>query len=312
MQPGPPTSSPPAATARPGSVPPGQSQSLFATAPVTCVIIAVNVAVFIAQVVAGGGNLHALWSVPQDVMRAFGGNYAASTIREHHFEALVTSCFLHFSALHLGFNMYALKQAGPLVERSVGPGRFAPMYVAAGALGSLLSALVGVLTHTLTLSAGASGAICGVIGAAMVLGARTQGWRGPLTRSMAQWLGMIVLMGFLLPGIDFYAHAGGAIAGALIAASWRRGVVYGAVGRWIGILAASGICLSSAAIVLARDVSDPYALLGADARYQQAIEALSAGHCDEARRALAAAAKLAPTAPQVIDLRRAIDARCEE
>jgi hypothetical protein len=145
----------------------------------------------------------------------------------------------------------------------------------------------------------------------MVLGVRTQGWRGPLTVSMAQWLGMVFLMG-LLPRIDNLAHVGGAIGGGLIAVTWRRGVLYGPIARWLGILGAAAICTVAATRVLARDVSDPYALLSADERYQQALAAFSDGRCDEARRALTAAAKLAPTAPQLIDLRRAIDARCGE
>ena len=55
----------------------------------------------------------------------------------------VTACFLHAGLVHLAFNMIALWQAGPLVERAVGSARMAPMYLVAGVFGNLLSVLYG-------------------------------------------------------------------------------------------------------------------------------------------------------------------------
>ena len=79
------------------------------------------------------------------------------------------------------------RRALGLLVLSVRPVRFFPLFLMTGVVGSAASALVG-WTATERLSAGASGAICGVIGAAAVLGYRTQGARGPLTTSMARWL----------------------------------------------------------------------------------------------------------------------------
>ena len=69
----------------------------------------------------------------------------------------------------------------------------------------------------------------GLIGAMLVLGARTQGWRGPLTRQMAGWLAFLFVLGLAknLQGgmvqVDNAAHIGGALGGVIIAATWRRG-----------------------------------------------------------------------------------------
>ena len=74
---------------------------------------------------------------------ALGASYSLATVGEGRWETLVTACFLHAASLHLGFNMLALWQAGPLVERAVGSARMAPMYLVAGAFGNLLSVAYG-------------------------------------------------------------------------------------------------------------------------------------------------------------------------
>src|SRR5262249_50316108 len=148
----------------------------LATAPLTRALIVANVAIFVVQLLVSRSRA-GLVAMPEPAMLAFGANYAPFTVGDLRVETLVTSCFLHFSAMHLAFNMYALRQVGPFVERSVGPARFLPMFVVTGIVGSAASALLGWFTHPERLSAGASGAICGVIGAAMVLDGRTEGWR---------------------------------------------------------------------------------------------------------------------------------------
>src|SRR5438067_2223672 len=111
----------------------------LAAAPVTRVIIFANVAVFIAQV-ALARSFSALAHIPLHEQLAFGANYAIATIREQRFETLVTACFLHSGLMHIAFNMIALWQGGPLVERLVGSARMAPMYFVSGILSSLVSA----------------------------------------------------------------------------------------------------------------------------------------------------------------------------
>ena len=282
-------------------------------APVTRVIIALNVAVFVAQI-ALAGTTSALGHIPIREQLAFGANYAIATLNEHRVETLVTACFLHAGAIHIAFNMIALWQAGPLVERAVGSARMAPMYLVSGIVSSLVSALSMWILGEDRFSVGASGAISGVIAAAMVVGWRVQGWRGPLTQAMARWLGFVVVFGLLAKlgggNIDNAAHVGGAACGALIAAMWQRGKVYSQAATR-GILGACALVIALAGgMVFVRDQRDPYVMLLAGERLVVAKRALSVGRCGDAHRALTAIERLYPRDPEVLEVRGEFDAMC--
>ena len=108
-------------------------------APVTRGLLALNVAVFAMEAALA----RSLSDLPQRLALELGASYALATVGERRWETLITACFLHAGVLHLAFNMLALWQAGPLVERTVGSARMAPMYLAAGAFGNLLSVAWG-------------------------------------------------------------------------------------------------------------------------------------------------------------------------
>src|SRR5688500_8586139 len=122
----------------------------LANAPMTGALIATNIGVFVAQVFLAGSPRFALgggagqdanvWSA---VLRWLGANHSTFTIADNRLETLVTSCFLHGSALHLAFNMVVLYQVGPFLERAVGRARFLPLYLGAGIAGSAVSAIAG-------------------------------------------------------------------------------------------------------------------------------------------------------------------------
>lgn len=287
----------------------GSWAAIARTAPATTILVAVNVAIFVAQAAFSGGA-KALMGMPARTMLVFGANDSTWTTSDGRIETLVTSCFLHFSLLHLGFNMLALKQVGELVERAAGWARMVPLYLAAGAFGSAASAMWGRAFGE-RLSAGASGAICGLIGAALVLGYRTQGARGPLTRAMARWLLIIVAFGVLGHSlVDNAAHFGGAAGGAIVALSWRRGVRYSA-GRMAVVLVLSlATVLGSATTVVVRDLGDPYLFMTEDERLEAARRALGAGRCDKARHAIARARRINPADEEIAALARTIRERC--
>src|SRR5215472_7024458 len=220
---------------RPRPIPTGSEQNerivppdWLQQAPVTRSLIGLNIAVFVVQLFIT--RFASLTHLPTREALAFGASDSLATVGESRWETLVTACFLHDGLIHIGFNMLALWQAGPLVERAVGSARVAPMYLVAGATGNALSVAHAWLTRTSPLTIGASGAISGVVAAALVVGWRVQGWRGPLTQAMLRWLVLILAFGMVanLSGgnIANAAHAGGAIAGAAIAATWRRGYRY--------------------------------------------------------------------------------------
>jgi rhomboid protease GluP len=258
-------------------------------APVTRAIVILNVLVFVACIVYSRDPRAAL-RMPEETMLVFGANLASLTVGDGRVESLVASCFLHFDLLHVGFNLMSLRSVGPFVERSVGPSRYFPLFLISGIVGSAASALVG-WTATERLSAGASGAICGIIAAAAVLGYRTQGLKGPLTTSMGRWLGIIVVLGFVAH-FDNAAHIGGAVAGGLIAASWRRGYQYSKTAEKVVVGACVAVLLATVVGVPARNLTDKYLFLGVDERLRLAEDAMALGHCTEAREAATRALRL--------------------
>lgn len=276
-------------------------------APVTRTLLALNVAVFAVQALAAGS----LTATSTSELLALGASYPLATVGEHRWETLVTACFLHGGIVHLGFNMLALWQAGPLVEREVGSARMAPMYLVSGAFGFVLSVAYGWFTQTALPSVGASGAISGVIAAALVIGWRVQGWRGPITQAMARWLGFVIVFGVLFQAtrgaIDNAAHVGGAIAGGGIAAMWKRGLRHSERATK-GVLAACvGVLVACIAVVAAHDRTDRFATMTLQERAEAARDALEDGRCKDAHEALRAVERLRGP---VTSLRVQVEATC--
>lgn len=281
-------------------------------APVTQALLTMNLAVFLVQLVLTGGK--SLLHLPEREMLAFGANYSLATVGEHRWETLVTACFLHDGVMHLGFNMLALWQAGPLVEKFVGSARMAPMYLLSGVFGSALSVGVTWLERSAQVSVGASGAISGVLGAALVVGWRLQGWRGPLTQAMAKWLGFVIGFGVLsrLTGgsIDNAAHIGGALAGGVIAALWRRSQRYSerATRAIVGVVA--GIVVVCISVVVLHDRTDRFATMNLQDRDVFTNSALRDGRCRDAHDGLLAVERLRKMLAPVGPLRGKVEMEC--
>jgi len=128
---------------------------------------------------------------------------------------LVTSMFVHFGIVHFLFNIYALIQLGPLLEDAYGRSRFLVLYFLCGLGGSLVSSVYH--WNNPVASAGASGALFGLIGTSLVYGWRTGGTLGrSLTSQMWQW-GVFALLFGILVSADNAAHIGGAVTGAGLA-----------------------------------------------------------------------------------------------
>jgi membrane associated rhomboid family serine protease len=124
---------------------------------------------------------------------------------------LVTAGFLHSGLFHLLVNMYSLWILGTLLEPAVGRVRFVLIYfvsLLAGSFGALL-----VSPNAVTV--GASGAIFGLMGAA-VLVMRQRGI-DPMQSGLPLWIGINLVFSFAVPGISVGGHVGGLIGGALAA-----------------------------------------------------------------------------------------------
>ncbi len=121
---------------------------------------------------------------------------------------LVTGAFLHASITHILFNMVTLAIVGPPVEAEVGRLRFLSIYMLSAVGGSVGSYL---LSQPDVAGVGASGAIFGVMGAYYVL-SRLRRWD---TRSILALIAVNLLIGFTNAGIDWRAHLGGLVVGAV-------------------------------------------------------------------------------------------------
>lgn len=282
-------------------------------APVTRALLALNVAVFVVQVVTTSGK--SLMHLTTREALAFGASYSLATVGEHRWETLVTACFLHDGVLHLGLNMLFLWGAGPLVEKNVGSARMAPMYLLSGAIGNLVSiASTTWVEHSAVYVVGASGAISGVLAAALVLGWRLQGWKGPLTQAMVRWLGFFVVLGILsrFSGSQSSnpAHIGGAVAGAIIAIMWRRDRVYSERATGVIVGTCAGILVACIGVVCWHDQTDPFAAEDLQIRADDTTRALMDGRCADAHRGLLAVERLRRTLGPVTQLREKVQTEC--
>lgn len=171
--------------------------SLPRDCPASLALITINVALYLAQMTTGNllANLGLLYG---------------PVVQDGQWWRVVTSGFLHGSLLHVGFNMYLLFMLGPHLERSLGSLRFLLVYagsLAGGALGVMLFAWA---QPTL----GASGAVLGLAGA-MGVAMHERGIRP----QQSPVFGLVVLniaLPLLVPGISFWGHLGGILAGMLM------------------------------------------------------------------------------------------------
>ena len=139
------------------------------------------------------------------------GAVSRGTIADGEYWRLITSGFLHAGFLHLAFNAFALYVLGSLLEPAIGRLRFGTIYfvsLLAGSFGALLFEPRG-------LTVGASGAIFGLMGAAVVV-MRNRGIN-PMESGLGLWLGINLVFTFAIPGISIGGHLGGLIGGALAA-----------------------------------------------------------------------------------------------
>jgi membrane associated rhomboid family serine protease len=140
------------------------------------------------------------------------GAISQVAIADGEYYRLITSGFLHAGLLHLMFNGFALYVLGVMIEPVVGHLRFAIIYfvsLLAGSFGALL-----VDPNALTV--GASGAVYGLMGAAVVV-MRNRGIN-VMESGLGLWLGINLAFTFAIPGISIGGHIGGLIGGALAAA----------------------------------------------------------------------------------------------
>jgi rhomboid protease GluP len=283
--------------------------------PVTRALISLNLAVFLMEAALA----RSLSDVTPRLALELGASYGLATIGEMRWETLVTACFLHAGLIHLLVNMVVLWNAGPLAERTVGSARLAAVFLLAGVVGNGAGVAVGWFERSGASypMLGASGAISGLIAAALVMAWRSAGYRHRLTQALAAWLGVIVVFSVLsnfegnpTSGAANAAHAGGALAGVAIAAIWRRNAHYtGAVTNAV-VGACTLVLVGCIGVVAVRDRVDPFATMMLRERSEYTHDALADGRCGDAQAGLAAVERLRARMAPVTSLRAAVEATC--
>jgi membrane associated rhomboid family serine protease len=183
----------------------------------TSALLAVNIAMFLVEAVAGGGTL---FDGPRGQTLFNLGALSPIAIAKTHipgaphyqFWRLITAMFLHIGLLHIAFNMYALYLFGFLIENAFGWKRFLAIYFVTGFLASVASFAFGPVGE---IGAGASGAIFGLLGAWVAYNYRRRS--SPIAYAQLRWAGFLIAINLVLsisiPGIDWRAHVGGLVAG---------------------------------------------------------------------------------------------------
>jgi membrane associated rhomboid family serine protease len=186
---------------------PTGTPSGFEAFPATCVLIAINVIVYLVEIAQGAGGLFA----EQGSRFVFDYGLFGPSVAEGEWYRLITSGFLHASIMHIGFNMLLLFFLGRLLEPALGTPRFLALYFA-----SLLAGSLGALVlEPNSLGIGASGAIFGLAGATFVIA------RGRGMEALAGQIGFLIvfnlIFSFASPNISIGAHVGGLIGGVICA-----------------------------------------------------------------------------------------------
>lgn len=172
---------------------------------ITYTIMAICVIVFALMYILGDGSLDNI------TLLRFGANLDVLTKNGDYFR-LITCAFLHIGVVHLIFNMYALYIIGPQIESFFGKIKYLSIYLISAVSASILS----LSFNTNTISAGASGAIFGLLGALLYFGYHYRVYLGNAVRSQIIPIIIInLLFGFTMTGIDNAAHIGGLIGGVL-------------------------------------------------------------------------------------------------
>ena len=216
-----------------------------AVPPVTKVIIALNIVVYILTVLNGRGDLDGD-GLLQDKLALFGRDIENGEWWQLY--RLVTAGFIHFGPIHLAFNMVILYRFGAMLEGALGRSRMVGLYFAALMAGSAGALLMEPDAFTV----GASGAVYGLVAAAAV-GMRQRGidvWQsgvGPL-------IAINLVFTFIVPGISIGAHLGG-MAGGLVTGGLmlRERTTPAAVARGLGacaVVAAVAVLVAQSAVAV--------------------------------------------------------------
>ena len=168
----------------------------------------------------GGGSLMSFLAPSQTVLILFGASGAWPVFLLGRWWTVLSAAWLHANLLHILFNVLWIRQLGPAVAELYGPGRMVIAYTLGAVVGFTASSVAGAylpfmpaILRGAGITVGASASIFGLLGALVYYGRRTG---SSVVHSQAvSWAAMMFVFGFIFPGVDNYAHAGGFAGGYL-------------------------------------------------------------------------------------------------
>lgn len=186
------------------------------TAYVNFIIIAVNVAVFLYLETKGSTE-------SAKFMAVHGALYEPAVLYEKEYWRLVTAVFMHFGVEHLANNMLLLFVLGDNLERALGKIKYGVFYLVCGIGANIVSLYANLRSGDYAVSAGASGAIFGVIGGLLYAVAINRGRLEDLsTRQMVILAAFSLYHGFTSSGVNNVAHVSGLLLGVIMGAVLYR------------------------------------------------------------------------------------------
>jgi Uncharacterized membrane protein (homolog of Drosophila rhomboid) len=173
---------------------------------VTYILIAVNILVYGLTAYLSGNIVDSNTNV-----LVFLGAKVNELISGGEYYRLVSCMFLHGGAMHIGLNMYSLYALGPFVESVYGKAKYTTIYFFAGIVSSFFS-----YTFSSDISVGASGAIFGLLGAALVFAIKMKDRvRKDFIMNILSVIVINLVIGFSIPNVDNFGHLGGLVGGIL-------------------------------------------------------------------------------------------------
>ena len=178
--------------------------------PCTFILIGINILIFL---------ILSFFGMTEDAgyMASHGAMYVPYVIGNQEYYRLFTCMFLHFGIAHLINNMIVLLGIGGNLEPEIGTVKYIIIYLLSGLGGNVLSLIYDLRTMDYAVSAGASGAIFGLIGALFYVSIRNNGHlRNVSGRGILFMIVCSLYLGFTSGGVDNMAHIGGLATGFLL------------------------------------------------------------------------------------------------
>ena len=173
-------------------------------------LIALNVLFFLYLEIAGS-------SEDAYFMYTKGAMFAPAVLEDGEYYRLLTAMFMHFGIRHIMNNMLVLFVIGDNLERALGHVKYLIFYLLCG-IGSNWVSMMAHPTDTMTVSAGASGAIFGVVGGLLYVVTANKGRLEDLsTRQLVIMIFFSLYLGYTSTGVDNTAHLSGLVIGIVLA-----------------------------------------------------------------------------------------------